>query len=188
MSKLLRSILDMSKCPKNPVVTIYDRDDIKICSTSHDIEFDYIRLQIAKHKIEGCYLIYNNKKYTIDSCGRINGWPNGLFDINTHITAEICMCSLSEPKQWPKYSSIIDKINCPVNEYVEIYDNENNLIIRTNSDLEFNWVRAEIKEKNLKGCYLIFRGEKIEINENGDLVEYPHGLFEYNGEQLCRML
>ena len=39
MNKLLREILDMSQCPKNPVVTIYDRDDIKVVSTSNDIEF-----------------------------------------------------------------------------------------------------------------------------------------------------
>lgn len=185
MSKLLRSILDMSKCPKNPVVTIYDRDDIKVCSTSNEIEFDYIRWQIAENKIEGCYIIFNDNKYPIESNGRINSWPKGLFDVNTGLLVKIIKSDF-EPKK--KKSKLIDSDACPSNEHVEIYDNEDNLIVRTNSDLEFNWVRAEIKEKNLKGCYLIFRGKKIEINENGDLVEYPHGLFEYNGEQLCRML
>jgi hypothetical protein len=185
MSKLLREILDMSKCPKNPVVTFYDRDDIKIGSTSNDVEFEYIRLQIAKNEIDGCYLTYNGEKYQIDSNGQLKYWPKGLFDTVTDLIGDILQFDFKGPMEG---STIINERDCPKNDWVEIFDNEDKIITRTNLDLEFNWVRAEIKEKKLKGCYLVFRGERIEINENGDPCEYPNGLFDENGKQLCRLL
>ena len=187
MSNLLRSVLDLSECPKNPVITIYDKDDIKVCSTSNELEFDYICLQIAKNKIEGCYLIYNNDKYPIESTGRINNWPSGLFDMNVHLLLEICRYDLSEPPL-PLGSNIIDELKCPKNEYVDIYDNEDRRITRTNEDVTFNWVRAEIKEKQLKGCYLIFHGQRINIDHAGNLYDYPDGLFDENTNQLCRLI
>lgn len=187
MSKLLREILDMGQCPKNPVVTVYDRDDIKVGSTSNDIEFAYIRLQIAENKIEGCYFVYDGKKYPIESTGEVHTWPYGCFDALTDVTGDLLQISIDENKKEER-SNVIDLKECPYNEYVKIYDSEGKLICWTNDDLQYDWVRARIKEKKLKGCYLIFRGERIEINEYGCPLEYPKGMFDNHLEALCDLV
>jgi hypothetical protein len=82
----------------------------------------------------------------------------------------------------------IDISKCPKNIPVKIYDANDELIVETDDDLVFNWVRAEIKEKQLSGCYIIFQGEKIRVDRNGTPECYPDGFFEYLTDQLCRLL
>ena len=184
--KYLREVLNLSEAPKDKPITIYDSDDQEVITISNVIDFQYARLQIRKYKIEGCYFYLNDKRYEINSEGMLPEYPSLLFNTYLKLTAELALRE-SAPKYIPK-STLIDINKCPMNDYVNIYDNEDNLICHTNDDLQFNWVRAEIKEKKLKGCYLIYKDQKIEISEHGDPYEYPHGLFELNGIQLCRML
>lgn len=183
---LLRSVLDLNQAPKDEPIKIYDRDDIPVAIISNYNEWQYTRLQIRKYKIEGCYFYFNGEKYTINSNGMLPDYPNGLFFSGTKMTAELALRN-SAPKYIPK-SKLINVDKRPENRYVEIYDNEDNLIIHTNSDLDFNWVKARIKEKNLKGCYLIFEGKRIEINEKGCEVENPKGLFDNNLQALCDLV
>jgi hypothetical protein len=110
-----------------------------------------------------------------------------LFDENTHVLAGIAFSPEAVEKYTPK-SSVIDINKCPYNEIVDIYDNEDKLIAHTSSDLHYDWVRARIKEKKLKGCYLIFRGERIEINEYGCPLEYPNGMFDNHSKALCDLV
>ena len=84
-------------------------------------------------------------------------------------------------------STVIDVNKCPKNIPVTIYDCNDELIVETDNDLVFDWVRAEIKEKSLEGCYLIFKGEKIRLDRNGTPECYPDGLFEYLTDQLVRL-
>ena len=182
--KYLRNVLDLSKSPKDDPITIYDSDNQVAAIISNYMDWQYTRLQIREHKIEGCYFIFNKQRYEINSDGMLPNYPN-IFNSWIRQTAELAMRE-SAPKYIPK-STLIDINKCPMNEYVNIYDNEDNLICHTNDDLQFNWVRAEIKEKKLKGCYLIFHDQKIEISEYGDPYEYPRGMFELNTDQLMRM-
>ena len=83
--------------------------------------------------------------------------------------------------------SAIDVSKCPKNIPVKIYDANDELIVETDNDLVFNWVCAEIKEKQLSGCYIIFQGEKIRVDRNGTPECYPDGLFEHLADQLFRL-
>lgn len=181
----LRDVLNLDEAPKDEPITIYDKDNKAAAIVSNVIDWQYTRLQIRKYKIEGCYFYFNGKRYEINSNGMLPDYPN-VFNSYIKLTAELALFE-SASKYIPK-SKLVNIDKCPMNEYVNIYDNEDNLICHTNDDLQFNWVRAEIKEKKLKGCYLIFRDQKIEISEHGDPYEYPHGMFEFNVDQLCRMI
>ena len=169
--KYLRNVLDLSKSPKDDPITIYDSDKQVAAIVFNYVDWQYARLQIRKHKIEGCYFIFNDKRYEINSDGMLPDYPN-IFNSWIKQTAELALRD-SAPKYIPK-SKVIDINKCPMNDYVNIYDNENNLICHTNSDLEFNWVRAEIKEKKLKGCYLIYKDQKIEMQINLNNYNYEN--------------
>jgi predicted ATPase len=47
----------------------------------NEYEFNDLRVQIAKQKAEGYYMIYNNQKIIIDSNGKVKNWHVGFFDI-----------------------------------------------------------------------------------------------------------
>ena len=46
----------------------------------NELESTDLRCQIAEHKVEGYYLMFNNEKIPITSNGRINIWPDMLYD------------------------------------------------------------------------------------------------------------
>ena len=83
--------------------------------------------------------------------------------------------------------SAIDISRGPQNIPVKIYLANDELIVETDDDLVFNWVCAEIKEKQLSGCYIIFQGEKIRVDRNGTPECYPDGFFEHLADQLFRL-
>ena len=82
---------------------------------------------------------------------------------------------------------LIDIKQCPKNEYVEMYDSNDTLICETNNDIEFLWVRGQIKRKHLKGCYIKFHDKKILIDEKGNPTDYPDGMFSLIGH-MCIVL
>lgn len=47
----------------------------------NEYEFNELRIQIAKQKAEGYYMMFNNQKIIINSDGRVKDWPVGFFDI-----------------------------------------------------------------------------------------------------------
>lgn len=187
--KHLRDFLDFNDVPKNNSILLYDNDDTLICTINDEIEFAWVRTQIAKHQIKGCYVMFYHNKININLYGIPEYHPNGMMDAYaTQLAALYHAQQGAEFNDLKCKSTIIDINKCPINEFVDIYDNENNLICHTNSDLQYNWVRAEIKEKKLKGCYIMFRGERIDISEHGDPYTYPNGFFEFNANQLCRLI
>jgi predicted ATPase len=46
----------------------------------NDFEFNDLRIQIAKEKAIGYYMIFNKRKICITQNGRCDGWPNGFYD------------------------------------------------------------------------------------------------------------
>lgn len=44
------------------------------------LEFNDIRIQIKEQKLVGYSILFEGKKYLIDSDGRLPIWPKGLFD------------------------------------------------------------------------------------------------------------
>lgn len=58
----------------------------------------------------------------------------------------------------------------------------------TNSELLFNFVRKQIKEQSVEGCYIEFNEERIPILPTGRLLKWPKGLFDKNEELLEYLL
>ena len=46
------------------------------------------------------------------------------------------------------------------------------------NEYQFIDVRVQIKENKLSGYYVVFDGRKIKIDKNGELEDYPVGLFD----------
>lgn len=184
----LKDILNWDNAPKNEPIQLYDNDGTLICDIDDELKFAWIRTQIAKHQIEGCYIMRYHNKFNIDKDGKFPCPTNGVLDAYAKQLAALYFAQNGAELKCDEKSNLIDINNCPQNEYVKLFDNENKLICETNSDLEFDWVRARIKELGLKGCYLIFRGERIEINEYGCPLDYPTGMFDNHINALCDLV
>lgn len=55
----------------------------------NELELIHIRLQIAKNKISGYFLEFNKERIQILTTGKLEYWPNGLFDEHTELLAEL---------------------------------------------------------------------------------------------------
>lgn len=70
------------------------------------------------------------------------------------------------------------------NPPVKIYNPDGTQLCETDNELIFNDIRIQIKDQKLSGYYLIFEGSKCEINNDGELAEWPKGLFTISTDQL----
>lgn len=78
----------------------------------------------------------------------------------------------------------MDKIkfdfNVPQDPYVELYDPEGNLILRTNDEKKFLWVCCQIKDASADGYYVVVPEEMEKIrknNPNAELIKHPISQF-----------
>lgn len=69
---------------------------------------------------------------------------------------------------------------------VEVFDNEGNSLGMLN-EFEFNEIRIQIKEQGLEGCYAMFEGEKIFIDRDGRVNNWPEGFFDLLDDQFTRL-
>ena len=58
----------------------------------------------------------------------------------------------------------IDILKCPKNQPAKIFYTDGTLIVETADETMFNYVRAEIKEHQIRGCYIEYKGQKIRID------------------------
>ena len=91
-----------------------------------------------------------------------------------HILRELSKVEHPDRVDWDK----IDMLLCPVNDWADFYYPDGTLICRTNNDIEFNYIRTQIKKMRSTGFYIIFRGERIDIDKYGNLSDYPNDFFE----------
>lgn len=68
----------------------------------------------------------------------------------------------------------INRIKPPT---LDIYEPSGKLLGTVN-EYEFLDIRVQIKKEQIFGYYLIFNGEKVQIDKNGELEEYPLGLLD----------
>lgn len=88
-SNMEKSILiDVSKCPKQKKVKVFDNEGKLIANTNSDLVFLYILNEIRKLKLEGCYIIWNRTKHYISKTGRIK-LPEGVFSDYPRILREM---------------------------------------------------------------------------------------------------
>lgn len=78
------------------------------------------------------------------------------------------------------------KINKITAETVNVYDPQDNLLGAVN-EYEFLDLRAQIKEKQLDGYYVIHKGEKVAINKNGQIADWPYDLFATMGSLYAKL-
>ncbi len=72
----------------------------------------------------------------------------------------------------------IDLDKYPKQEEFEVYYPNGELIVKSDDILLLHYIRTQIKENDIKGCYIIFKNEKITIDREGNLSHYPKGFDE----------
>ena len=77
-----------------PTAEAFSPDDTSL-GFLNEYEFNDLRIQIVKQKVEGYYMIFNNQKIIINTDGRANNWPAGFFDISENQLAELFKLRIS---------------------------------------------------------------------------------------------
>ena len=80
------SAIDVSKCPKNIPVKIYDANDELIVETDDDLVFNWVCAKIKEKQLSGWYIILKNKKIRVDRNGTPECYPDGFFE---HLTDQL---------------------------------------------------------------------------------------------------
>lgn len=78
----------------------------------------------------------------------------------------------------------INKITPPT---LEIFNPNGELIGEVN-EYEFLDIRVQIREAQVFGYYLVFKGKKVRLDKNGELEEYPIGLLDTMTNLYCKLL
>lgn len=74
---------------QEPTVILFNPNNVIVgCIHSH-LSFDDVRLQIAKQQLDGYSIEYQGQRIKIDRYGNLENWPNGLYDQDTDIIAEL---------------------------------------------------------------------------------------------------
>ena len=69
----------------------------------------------------------------------------------------------------------IDINKFPGHPYFEVYYPDNVLIYKGDNILMMHWIRTQIKEYGIYGCYIKYNNETITIDHMGNLSHYPEG-------------
>lgn len=81
--------LNYAEYKEDEPVSLYDANGTWICDVGDCVEFAWIRIQIMRQQVAGCYIVFHGEKYEIGTNGRINNWPKGLFDKHAFYLATI---------------------------------------------------------------------------------------------------
>jgi predicted ATPase len=87
----MKQPVKINKIKDSKACLFYNSTEIGLISSQ--LQLNDVRLQIAKQKISGYYIIFNNgeglQAITIRPDGSLSRWPSGFFDANEKILAEI---------------------------------------------------------------------------------------------------
>lgn len=72
-------------------------------------------------------------------------------------------------------------------EKVNLYCSNNKLIGTLNNEYELLNIQIQICEQNLSGYYIVWNNEKIVIDNNGNLLSWPQGMYS-KAQELFRKL
>lgn len=70
-------------------VDLYNSSGEMIAVDMNEYELNHVRIQIAKKKLSGYYIMWNHKQIAIGNNGMLSEWPTGLFDIAENQLAEL---------------------------------------------------------------------------------------------------
>ena len=82
----------------------------------------------------------------------------------------------------------IDISKCPKDKPAKIFYPDGELIVETDNPIVFEWIRLQIKEQQLSGCYIEFEDYRLTIDRNGTLSDYPEGLFDTYQKILIQLI
>lgn len=74
--------------------------------------------------------------------------------------------------------------NCPIEIHndldpaCELYNPEDKYVGTIRNETALHDVRVQIKRNKLSGYYVLFKGEKIHIDVDGNIEEYPEGFYD----------
>ena len=65
-------------------------------------------------------------------------------------------------------------------EIVEWFKNDGTILGKIENEHEFNNLRIELVKNNLtQECYFMWNGQKITLDEDGNMSNFPRGLYDH---------
>lgn len=77
--------IDINEYPGHPYFEVYYPDHTMIYNGTDILMFHWIRTQIKKHEIYGCYVKFKDDIITIDHQGNLSHYPDGFDDLISSI-------------------------------------------------------------------------------------------------------
>lgn len=77
--------IDISQYPGHPYFEMYYPDNVLIYKGDNILMMHWIRTQIKRYSIYGCYIKYNDEIITIDHLGNLSHYPEGFDNLITDI-------------------------------------------------------------------------------------------------------
>jgi hypothetical protein len=81
--------IDMSQCPVEKPVKIFDPDGKLLVETNDIVTYTWVRTQIKEKKLYGYYIEFEGMKIHIDARGTEAYFPKGMMDLYTDLMFEL---------------------------------------------------------------------------------------------------
>jgi hypothetical protein len=75
---------------------LYSNTDELIGTVYNEYEFNFVRIQIARKKLIGYYVMWKGQKIPIESNGKVTYWPKGFHDLQEQQLTELFKIQLDE--------------------------------------------------------------------------------------------
>lgn len=75
---------------------------------------------------------------------------------------------------------MIDITKCPTEDYVDVYNPNGTVLVRTNDEVMFSYIRHEIAKNRYEGYYVVFHDKKSMINHYGVVEDWDKDMFKWN--------
>lgn len=81
--------INMNEFPEHEPFKVFYGDGKLIYSGNDILKMHWIRMQIKKNQIVGCYIEFKDEKISIDHFGNLSHYPDGFDEIITDIFMEL---------------------------------------------------------------------------------------------------
>ena len=88
-----------------PETKLYAPDNSYIGLIENEVEFNDIRIQVAREKAEGYYIVFEDKRVNILPNGDCDSWPKGFFDQEIRQLGILFKIRRGEPYKYDVYET-----------------------------------------------------------------------------------